>query len=133
VSSRKDYIGPTIKKRKHYVIPEGPVAELNNKTTKGMIAAQQILGPEPPKVEGTRVETPLQLGPPALPPGRLNKREEMVRDPEKNLIKTIDGKILTSEQVMGNTHIGSLQTLLSNDRMEKPRVRAWQDEELPPS
>jgi len=127
--AKKDYIGPTINKRKLGVVPEGPVAEFSNKGSKGMMAAKRLLqGKEEPVVEGTPIPTPLQVGPPALPPGRINKKPEKPQQPDKNVIKTIDGKVLTPEQVMGNTHIGSIETLLANDRMEKPRVKAWQDE-----
>lgn len=126
---KKDYIGPTISpKKKLGVVPEGPTAEFSSKPSKGMGAAKNLFKGEPPKLEGTPVAKPLPVGPPTpLPPG--SSKEDAVIPKVRAEFKTVDGKVLSPEQVMGNSHIASYQTLLANDRLEKPRIKAWADED----
>ena len=90
--------------------------------------AKRLMGHEEPKIEGTPVKTPLPFGPPALPPGKLEPRAKQKQI--DNSIRTVEGKVLRADQVIGNTHIDSIQTLLANDRMEKPRINGWADEEI---
>lgn len=89
-----------------------------------MMAAKKFFKGEQPKVEGTPVKTPLPFGPPSLPPGAT--RKDPAQDPVD--VRTKEGKKLTREQLLGNTHIGSLDSLLANDRMEKPRIQGWSKE-----
>lgn len=124
----KDYIGPSIKKKKLGMVPEGPTAEHSHKLSQGMGAARSLFNKEPVKLDGTKVETPLPLAPPIqLPPGTQSSRK--VEPKPKLEVKTKDGKVLDPQQLMGNSHINSYQTLLANDRMEKPRIKAWTDED----
>lgn len=127
VAKRRDYIGPTIKPSKPAVVPEGPSADINTKGSKGMLAARRLLGHEEPKLEGKPLKTPLPFGPPSLPPGKLEPKAQQQKI--DNSIRTVEGKVLRPDQVMGNTHINSIQALLANDRMEKPRINGWSDEE----
>lgn len=124
----KDYIGPSIKKTKLGMVPEGPTAEHSHKLSQGMGAARSLFKKEPVKVEGTKVDTPLPLAPPIqLPPGTQSSRQAAPKT--KVEVKIKDGKVLDPQQLMGNSHINSYQTLLANDRMEKPRIKAWTDDE----
>lgn len=122
MSRRKDYIGPTIKKHKKVILPEGPVAEFSTKAPKGMLAARRLTGGEDPAVEGKKLEKPLQMGPAVELPAKPGK---------KNDFDARAGKKLPPLPVhlLGNNHIDSYQTLLANDRMEKPRIKAWTSED----
>lgn len=122
--AKKDYIGPTFHKNKKVILPEGPIAELNTKSAKGMLAAGRLAGGDDSNVEGKLVEKPLQMGPPVrLPPKKKTT-------PEGAVVADDDGTLPPLPvHLLGNTHINSYQTLLANDRMEKPRIKAWQDEE----
>ena len=91
------------------------------------MAARKFFRSEEPKVQGTPLQNPLSFGPPTLPPGVTKKNPK--EDPVD--VRTVEGRKLTREQLLGNTHIGSLDTLLANDRMEKPRVQGWSKEEEP--
>ena len=117
-----DFISPIIsKKRRLHCLPEGPIADLNHQSTKGMAAAKRLLGGEQPKVEGTMMKAPLQQAP-MLPPGF--KPRAKPEDPKKKRPElSVD-----PQAVVGMTHIDSYQTLMRNDRMEKPLVKGWQDE-----
>lgn len=125
--ARKDYIGPTIKQRKTVILPEGPTADLSPKATQGMLAAKGLVGGEDVELEGKPVEKPLQMqmGPP-IP----NFKPKPRKTPEgfKSNISETEKKV-GQRAMLGNTHIGSYQTLLANDRMEKPIMNGWSDED----
>jgi hypothetical protein len=169
----KDYIGPTINKRKVHCVPDGPIADLSTaKTTKGINLAKKLLGVEEPKVEGTIIK-----GPPGKTPVRKRKIHCVPEGPiaditqakstegvnlAKKLLtgddKKVEGTMLKAplqktpvlqpgepipkpapkrgpdlsvdpQAVVGMTHIDSYQTLMRNDRMEKPMVKGWSDED----
>jgi len=121
--SKKDYIGPTIKQNKVVVLPEGPVAEFTTKANQGMQAARRLTGGEEPKVEGKMLQKPLQMGPPVnLPPKPGASAQDY--DPRVGRLKEP-----LPTHLLGNTHIDSYQTLLANDRLEKPRIKAWQTDD----
>ena len=123
MAHRKDYIGPTIGKHKTIVVPEGPVAELNNKTTKGMAAAKRLMSGEEPKVEGTPVKSPLRMGPPVKLPPRKEAPAPAPQAPvEKSAPEPVDPDVM-----LRTSHVTSYQTLLANDKMAKPPLKAWQD------
>lgn len=93
-----------------------------------MGAAKNLFGGEPPKVEGTPVKSPLPIGPPQpLPPS--SKSQQQLTPKAQVEVKTSDGKTLTQQELMGRSHIASYQALLANDRLEKPRIKAWQSDE----
>lgn len=125
MSNRKDFIGPTIGKRKTVSVPEGPVADLlTAKTTKGMAAAKRLLSGEPPeKVEGTPVKSPLQLGPPI----KLDESQKVQKPKEPQKQKPVAPDGVNPNVLLGNTHVGSYQTLLANDKLAKPVIKAWKE------
>ncbi|MCA9781125.1 MAG: hypothetical protein KC800_30605 [Candidatus Eremiobacteraeota bacterium] len=120
----KDLIGPTFKKNQNRVhcVPEGPTAELSSsKPTQSMDMARRLLGGKEPKVEGTLIKGPLQQTP-MLPPGAPLPRKPVPKTPRPEL--SVD-----PQAVVRMTHIDSYQTLMRNDRMEKPMVKGWSDED----
>lgn len=125
MENRKDYIGPTFHKHQKIVLPEGPSADLNARTSASLQAAKtKLMGSSASSIEGKRLEKPLQMGPllPNFKPQpRLDAKGEL-----KTNISEVE-KQVGSSAMLGNTHINSYQTLLKNDRLEKPRVKAWQD------
>ena len=127
--ARKDYIGPTISsKKKSVVLPEGPIAEQSNKPSQGMRAARNLLGKEAPKkVDGTPVRAPLPLANQVLP--GVKKSPVGSPHPPGYEGKKSNEPGVDPTVVVGNSHIDSYQTILKNDRMEKPRIKAWQDDD----
>ena len=120
----KDLIGPTFKKNQNRVhcVPEGPTAELSSsKPTQSMDMARRLLGGKEPKGEGTPIKGPLQQTP-MLPPGAPLPRKPVPKTPRPEL--SVD-----PQAVVRMTHIDSYQTLMRNDRMEKPMVKGWSDED----
>lgn len=102
------------------------MAEFSHRASKGMLQASGRLEKEP-EVEGVQVEAPLRPGPPIRIPKELRLK---VEDAKKKLREKTQAELEVEPNVMlGNTHVGSLDTLLANDRMEKPRITAWQDED----
>ena len=127
MSKRKDYIGPTIRSGKPAIIPEGPAAEFNPKSSKGMRAAGKELGKVEEHVEGVIVEAPFRMGPPLkLPPSLKNKiaKAQKAVEEKQRAEAEIDPALMR-----GNSHIGSIENVLKNDRMEKPRITAWKDDD----
>ncbi|MFA5504926.1 MAG: hypothetical protein WC314_14400 [Vulcanimicrobiota bacterium] len=119
----KDMIGPTFKTHRIHCVPEGPTADLSSaKSSQSMELARKLLGKKEPKVEGTLLKGPLQKSP-VLPPGAPLPRKPVPKTPRPEL--SVD-----PQAVVGMTHIDSYQTLMKNDRMEKPMVKGWSDEEF---
>lgn len=111
---------PVRKKRNIHNIPDGPIADISlAKGTEGIAAAKKILGGESPQVEGTRLKAPLQSTP-VLPPGAPMPKAPPKRGPDLSV---------DPQAVVRMSHIDSYQTLMRNDRMEKPMVKGWQDED----
>ncbi len=86
-----------------------------------MELARRILGGKETKVEGTPIKGPLSQAP-VLPPGAPLPRKPVPKKPRPEL--SVD-----PQAVVRMTHIDSYQTLMRNDRMEKPMVKGWSDED----
>jgi hypothetical protein len=111
---------PLRKQRRIHCVPEGPTAELSGaKSTECVNLAKKLFDSEEKKVEGTLMKAPLQQTP-FLPPGAPVPKPQPKRGPNLNV---------DPQAVVGMTHIDSYQTLMRNDRMEKPMVKGWQDED----
>lgn len=135
MTEQDETIGPTFNQFRTPVVPKGPTGDLSAlKGSRGMQAAKRLFAQDGQTIEGTRLETPLSLGTPifevkpsSVSTPEVSKKEPPVAKPqdtasEPKLVKP------DSQVILGNTHVDSYQTLLANDRMAKPVIKAWSDD-----
>lgn len=109
-------------------IPKGPVAKLGPKSTKAMRAALGLKRDPEDTVEGTRISHPLRTGAPFahFKPARAPEA------PEPPVVEQVSKQgsenSVSPEVMLGNTHIASYQTLVNNDSLSKPAIRAWKND-----
>ena len=121
-----EFRDPRRKKHTGPVLPKGPSASFHTGATAGMKAAKgQFVRDRDVKVEGTIIEQRPPTAPVGIP--LVKKPEEPVVNPVKPIDPDAPMKA-TPEMLQRRTHVASYQDLLANDRLEKPRIKAWQDD-----
>lgn len=125
MANSEDFQDPRRKRHTGPVLPKGPSSSFNTGATAGMKAAKgQFVRDRDVKVEGTIIEKRPPIAPVGIP--MLKKPEEVKINSPKPIDPDAPMKA-TPEMLQRKTHVASYQDLLANDKLAKPRIKAWED------